>query len=203
MMEFIRRLVAFLTVLAASPLLAKLVERWLDKAGYLDDPSKGVHLALSTLAAIAEQAWFYPALTGILGFGLGLIANRIGTNKSKSLASQHRDIGYRMQEMAQAIQQRERRSLNPWPDYIGDLAPRLESLFIEVAKVGIVVPGPDIARLNDDGHLLLSYLQFVGTMLADGHTDAAIRQAVDIVTESQAKALRSSEQKNHDYPALG
>ncbi|CAN7377556.1 hypothetical protein LJR220_003362 [Bradyrhizobium sp. LjRoot220] len=173
-----------------SSLSAKAIERWADRNGYLDDPTKGLQWLLSAVASVTEFWWFYPALCFFVGLVIGLWWDALLRTRSRGRVAESKSLGYAMKDYAEFLQNRASRSLNPWPGRIADRIPDLQSLLIRIDAAGYWTPPQRILDLNDDGQLLQVYLMFVGTLLADGHFEKARQEALGIQTEFEQAASR-------------
>jgi hypothetical protein len=179
-----RAVLCLIAAVGFGPLLAKIVERWADRNGYLDDPAKGFHWLLSTVGSVTELWFFYPAVMFLLGLGVGLWIDRLVRLVRDNRSEELRSIGWAAVSLGEAIQARRNRLLAEWPNCAGDLAPDLQSLLIRLEKAGLWTPPPRIMRLNDEGQLISSYLR----LLADGHDDEARVCALSV--KSQLDTVR-------------
>ncbi len=188
-MTWFRKLLLWLlAAIGASSLISKAIEKWADRNGYLDDPTKGLQWLISVLASIPDLPGFYPFICFLVGLVSGLWLDRFAKSWSNERGRELQSIGYSMLNLNEVIGRRSQRTLAAWPEFIADLTPEMNSVFIRSAKAGIWSPSAHILNLNDNGRLLINYLGFVGRLLADGHTDEAKVAAL----QTQADLRKSS-----------
>ena len=53
-----------LAAIGLGPLISKAVEKWAERNGYLDDPTKGLQWVLGLVSSLADL-WFYPFIDWI------------------------------------------------------------------------------------------------------------------------------------------
>jgi hypothetical protein len=169
---------SLLTAVGLGPLISKAIERWAERNGYLDDPTKGLHWLVSTIASVTDWQFFYPLISFFAGLVIGLwldwIFRKIDANRRDQIII----IGGDMESLGKQIVARtSTHTIAAWPNCISDLVPELMSLLLRTNKVGLWTPPRDILNLNDGGNLLLNYLLFVGKLLKDGHLEEAKQQA--------------------------
>src|SRR5437660_1300195 len=63
--------------IGVAPLISKAIEKWAERNGYLDDPSRGLHWLLSVVSSIKDSPFFYPAVAFLAGLGIGLWCDSI------------------------------------------------------------------------------------------------------------------------------
>ncbi|MCC8963749.1 hypothetical protein H8A95_15875 [Bradyrhizobium sp. Pear76] len=167
-----KKFFAWLVVaLGLSGLISKAVERWAERNGYIDDPTKAWSWAVSLVASLTHHWLFWPSVTFVAGVTLGLWIDSLKPSREK-LYREWRQIGLQLMQLTAAIAGRLSTS-DPWPSCIEDLVPELKSLLIRTGKSGIWAPPDEIMTLPDRGNMLLHYLDYVGRTLADGHIDDA------------------------------
>jgi hypothetical protein len=171
---------AIVSVVGFGPLIAEGIKRWADRNGYLDDPSKGLQWALTTVASLTEWWWFYYALCFFVGLILGLWLDRLMRVRSNKRSAKSESVGHDMQELAHIIRKQGGRSLAVWPDCFNSYASRVSSVLISAKALGLWTPTGDALRLEDDGFFLHQYFDFVGRMLVDGHIKQAKQLASDL-----------------------
>jgi hypothetical protein len=166
---FRKAAVWILGAVGIGPLFAKGVEKWADRNGFLDDPTKGLQWALAATASITDLPYFYPTLLFAVGLALGLWFDKLIRKATQSKKAELRDLGYGMTGFAQDLAHRIRISLDAWPENSNSLFPQMRSIFIRLEKADLWSPPPRIIGLQDNGNLLINYFRYVGTMLADDH----------------------------------
>lgn len=158
-----------------APLISKAIEKWAERNGYLEDPSKGLHWLLSLLSSAAESPFFYPLVAFLVGLGVGLWLDSIVRSATNDSELELKSIGYNFLDLADELSRRASLVVARWPDSIGDIFPRLQSAFVRAGKAGIWAPPPSAFKLNDEGDFVRRYLTYTGRMLADGHYNEAKR----------------------------
>ena len=126
-----------LAAIGLGPLISKAVEKWAERNGYLDDPTKGLQWVLGLVSSLADLWFFYPLIGFLAGLVVGLWLDRIARAFDDDRRHELASIGYRMLQLVEEIARRTDRSLNPWPQSVGDLLPELSSFFVRIEKAGI------------------------------------------------------------------
>src|SRR5260370_29829901 len=116
-------------------------------------------------------------MTGVL---MGLFVDSILRRFDGSRRWQRMQLGQSMVSMSDKIAGRLHRSLISWPHNIFDLRADLASLFVNLNRAGFDLSLNTLMRRDDDGVLLVNYLQYVGTMLSDGHFKQAEEAAQEV-----------------------
>ncbi|MEH2507191.1 hypothetical protein V1290_006002 [Bradyrhizobium sp. AZCC 1578] len=151
--------------LGVGTLIAKAIEKWAGRSGYLNDPSKGLQWALAEAAAITEYWFFYPALTFLIGLAIGLWADALLRSRDAEREAELALLGYDLREFSGFIVDRAGQINQRWPTCISDRMPDLQALLNRAQGAGLPAPPPEVMRLSDDGEHLARYLQHVGTFL--------------------------------------
>jgi hypothetical protein len=159
------------------PLIAKAIEKWAERNGYLDDPGKGLQWLLTVVSSVTELWFFFPLAAFLLGLAIGLWVDTILKSMSDRKSTEANLLGYDLLGMGQAIDGR-RGGFQEWPKCVDDLLPSLQSLFLRLEKANCWTPPVQIMSLDDNGNWLSLYLRLVGRMLADGHYAEAKRAAL-------------------------
>lgn len=159
-------------LIGAGSLSAEMIKRWAERNGYLDDPTKGVQLVLSTAASITELPYFWPTLTFFAGVIVGSMLHKVEVGRTAAAEQQLMTLGAKMLDFNRRMRNAAGRSLSDWPDSIGSMLPELQSLTLDALKLGLWAPDAAVIHLKDDGRFLMSYLSFVGRLLADRHFNA-------------------------------
>ncbi|MEH2506423.1 hypothetical protein V1290_005234 [Bradyrhizobium sp. AZCC 1578] len=151
--------------LGAGILIAKAIEKWGDRIGYLDDPSNGFQWALAKAAAVTEQWFFYPALTFLIGLAIGLWVDALFRSRSAEREAELALLGYDLREFSDFIVERAGQINQRWPTCISDRMPDLQALLNRAHGAGLPAPPPEVMQLSDDGEHFAGYLRDVGTFL--------------------------------------
>jgi hypothetical protein len=180
--------ISLLTVLVV-PLIAKLLEAWADRTGFIDDPTKGLHWVLSIVGSVTDLWFFYRLVSFVAGLAAGLWFDRLLRMMRNTRSTTMISLGSEMQYIAGEVRRKNNTSLTPWPESVAANSASLHSLFVRARNVGLWTPGSEIMHLDDNGEFLIRYLMFVGKLLADGQE----KEAATFCKEFQLKLRQKSE----------
>ncbi|MEH2501338.1 hypothetical protein V1290_000149 [Bradyrhizobium sp. AZCC 1578] len=171
-------------------LVAKAIEKWGDRIGYLDDPTKGLQWALAKAAAVTEHWFFYPALTFLIGLAIGLWADALFRSRSAEREAELALLGYDLREFSGFIVDRAGQINQRWPTCISDRMTDLQALLNRAQGAGLAAPPPEVMRLSDDGEHFAGYLHEVGTFLINNQFAEAKNAAIHWNAEIERYASR-------------
>jgi len=92
-----------LAALGLGPLISKSIEKWAERNGYLDDPTKGIQLLLNVISSMADWAFFYPLIAFFAGLAVGLWLDRIYRSFSDEKYVERASLGYQMLSLGEQI----------------------------------------------------------------------------------------------------
>lgn len=179
-----------LAAVGLGPLISKAIEKWAERNGYLDDPTKGLQWLLGVIGSISDGPYFYPIVSFLVGLALGLWADRFVHRQSARRRERAIALGELMLDMETEITS----ELSARPSYFTrdislaiedyrnlnlffeSIRPQLGSMGVRAAELGVWLPSSRDVSI-DTLEQLQSYLGYVGRMLADGHVGQAMQIA--------------------------
>jgi len=183
MSKWLRQLLFGIWGLLLIPLIAPILEKWLEENVFSD--SSGITTtafsntmaaaAFSSLLALGHQRWFKFAFVFSTGIIIGVSIEWSTRKSDEKKAFELRSLGYKFRSLSDNI--KARTALSGWPDNVRDLKPAILSALISANKFGLWVPNEHVYQLPD-ASFLCEYFKSVGKLLEDGYFDEANSEAL-------------------------
>lgn len=161
------------------PVMAEFAKRLVDSLGWYEHPEQAAGWLMGTLTGFAQVPWVFPTALILGGLTAGAWLDWLLRRLDGSRAARRKDIGRELLSLAAMVQSRQDGWHGEWPNNIHDLWPLTMSIFIKAEQIGIWAPTgqPYEIKAPTGPNILINYLRFVGTMLADGHFTQARKRA--------------------------
>jgi len=182
MYKWLKRLLFGIWGLLLIPLIALILEKWLEENIFSD--SSGITTTLfsntiaaffSNLLALGHQHWFKFAFVFLTGIIIGVSIEWLSQRSDEKRAFELRSLGSKFRSLSDNI--KARTALSGWPDNVRDLKPAILSALISASKFGLWVPNEHVYQLPD-ASFLCEYFKSVGKLLEDGYFDEANSEAL-------------------------
>src|SRR6266403_3788193 len=183
MSKWLKQLLFGIWGLLLIPLIAPILEKWLEENIFSD--SSGITTTafsdtmaaavFSNLLALGQQRWFKFALVFLTGIVIGVSLEWLSRKSGEKKAFELRSLGSKFRSLSDNI--KIRTSSSGWPNNVRDLKPAILSVFISAKKFDLWVPNEHVYQLPD-ASFLCEYFRCVGKLLEDGHFDEANSEAL-------------------------
>jgi hypothetical protein len=183
MSKWLKQLLFGIWGLLLIPLIAPILEKWLEENVFSD--STGITTTafsntmaaavFSNLLALGQQRWFKFAFVFLTGIIIGVSLEWLSRKSDEKKAFELRSLGSKFRSLSDNI--KARTALSGWPDNVRDLKPAILSALISANKFGLWVPNEHVYQLPD-ASFLCEYFKSVGKLLEDGYFDEANSEAL-------------------------
>jgi hypothetical protein len=182
MSKWLKQLLFGIWGLLLIPLIAPILEKWLEENIFPDSSgitttafSDTVAAAVGSLLALSHQRWFEFAFVFLTGIMIGVSIEWLSRKSDEKKAFERRSLGSKFRSLSDNIKARS--ALSGWPDNVRDLKPAILSALISANKFGLWVPNEHVYQLPD-ASFLCEYFKSVGKLLEDGYFDEANSEAL-------------------------
>jgi hypothetical protein len=150
---------------ASSPLIGQFSARWPWEIVIFDKQSELLAFAEKASLTIIQHPWFYWILFGLISLAAGIWIEWLAKKFDQSHS--RKSLGRSLMSLARRIDSAHHNHESKWPWSIQHVRVDLQSALLKTSRLDIWVPDHTIF-LRRDPNLLISYLNVIGTSLAEG-----------------------------------
>ena len=161
----VRWLSLLVCLAASSPLIGQFAARWPKEIVIFDKQSELLAIAEKASLTIIQHPWFYWILFGLVSFAAGIWSEWLAKRFDHS--HRRKSLGRSLLSLARRIDSAHHNHELKWPWSIQHVRVDLQSALLKTSRLDIWVPDHTIF-LRRDANLLISYLNVIGTSLAEG-----------------------------------